>query len=569
MRVEPRHDLAGAGRAAVGQHRRGGPAGGWAQQAAGEAVGRVDPLEEASVLGAGKLACEPGVDDGVERDVVGDREARVEAGVREDHVPQLVHHEQEQVLVPRAVLGDEVGVDEQARMAAALDRRRLDLPALDDAREPAERLHLEARGREAGDEPLLQPAADPVAEAHRGLLTVDASATRRGSSLASLRASTDGSRSRGAHGSSSPARVRPSTLSASSGSAPSTRRLAHRRPAPGAGTRAGPRAGPPPASAARAARAGKGRRGASAAASGATAKRASALADDGDGRRHRRPRPHRHVVQQSPSAGSSARVHVSHVLHAEARQVVAEPAERRLPVAALPQVGVAAEDEVALQGAHLVAGRGEVAGEDAPLVELAAGVDLRGRHAWLEHPAGELHQGLPRGGSQLPGCAEAQEHGGREPDPPRLGRLRPERLRDEARQVSVGKPGPVGEQHPLDRVGLLQHPAPDVVGREAADLPRLPVRGPHGERRDRGLLGGLRQRGEQRAFHARLHLLGVVAQFDPRGVDHDRVAPQDRRRDVGSGARRPRAAGRRPRRPSPPPARPGSAPADSHARRTG
>lgn len=188
------------------------PAGRRTEQATRKLVGGIQFLEKAAVLRAAELASEAGVDDSVEGDVVRRSDARVETGVGEDDVPQLVHDEQEQVLVAAAVRLDEVRVDEQPRPRDALDRGGRNRTVRDDAGEPAQRLHLERGGGKAGDEPLLEP----VRGAHAHDACARARATRRGSSLASSRSSSSESNTSGAAGRSRPPRARPSTLIESS-----------------------------------------------------------------------------------------------------------------------------------------------------------------------------------------------------------------------------------------------------------------------------------------------------------------------------------------------------------------
>ena len=98
-RVEAAQEALGVGRvgAAVGGRLR--PSRWRAQQQAGEHVGGIEGVEEAAVLDPGEGVGEPGVDDRVEGDVLVLAAARPHRGVGQEHVPQLVHHQQEEVLV--------------------------------------------------------------------------------------------------------------------------------------------------------------------------------------------------------------------------------------------------------------------------------------------------------------------------------------------------------------------------------------------------------------------------------------------------------------------------------------
>ncbi len=105
--------------------------------------------EERRVRAPGDPGAEEGVDRRVERQVVERRRPEEEARVPEEDVVDLVHHEDEEVLVARAALRDEVRVQLEHRPALARDRGRRHVAALLDPKEPEERRQL-VRARRQG-----------------------------------------------------------------------------------------------------------------------------------------------------------------------------------------------------------------------------------------------------------------------------------------------------------------------------------------------------------------------------------------------------------------------------------
>ena len=119
------------------------------QQATGKRLAVIQFLEEAPVLGAGKLPGELGVDDRIEGDVLGQRRATGEPGVGKKHVPQLVHDQQEQVLIVGAVSGDELGVHQQPAGRTCCHGRRRHFGCFADFHQLEKRLEFECGPRDA------------------------------------------------------------------------------------------------------------------------------------------------------------------------------------------------------------------------------------------------------------------------------------------------------------------------------------------------------------------------------------------------------------------------------------
>ena len=117
-----------------------------------EAFGKLAPVvkvrEEPDPDRGMELPAEHGVDHHIEHDVVQTSEARKQPRVAEDHVVQLVHHQQEQIAIPLAVLGQEVRIEQQARCAGALDGCGGHGLAELDVEQAQQFLHLEGCGRQ-------------------------------------------------------------------------------------------------------------------------------------------------------------------------------------------------------------------------------------------------------------------------------------------------------------------------------------------------------------------------------------------------------------------------------------
>ena len=75
------------------------------------------------------------IDDTVEDEVLDFGHGREKRGVPEQNVMKFVHDQHEEPFGCLRVVLDEIGVDQQARLDAALDRRGLHLVALNDIHE--------------------------------------------------------------------------------------------------------------------------------------------------------------------------------------------------------------------------------------------------------------------------------------------------------------------------------------------------------------------------------------------------------------------------------------------------
>ncbi len=245
------------------------------------------------------LTGEPGVDDRVEGDVVVGGGSCVQRRVAEQDVPQLVHHEQEQVLVTAAVLGDEARVDQQPGPPPTGDGRRRDGLGLLDADQPHERLELEAGAGQAAGEPFGEAAGAGGVDARSRAVSRDGEGdeARVVASPDAHAVAAAGSSSSGMAASRRNPRGRSSTLSVRSSSLHTTEpdvfgQVAVDAGAAGSAPRQPVRA--PPASSRRASIGRVERR---AAASGPT-NVTHGVRSTGTVPRHPRARPRRHVVQQ-------------------------------------------------------------------------------------------------------------------------------------------------------------------------------------------------------------------------------------------------------------------------------
>jgi hypothetical protein len=99
-----------------------GPARRRAQQAGGEVRVVVEVGEQRQVLGLREHLREQRVDHRVQHQVVGRGDRGQPAGVAEQHVVQLVHHQHHQLLRGLGVARHETGVHQQPRLRAALHR---------------------------------------------------------------------------------------------------------------------------------------------------------------------------------------------------------------------------------------------------------------------------------------------------------------------------------------------------------------------------------------------------------------------------------------------------------------
>ena len=117
------------------------------QQPHRSVLGAVELQKEGAVGLGRKAPDEHRVDHRVERDVVRPRRAREQARVPEEHVVELVHHQQEQVLVRPAVPAHEHRVDAKHRSSLTRDRGRRHVIGLLDAQQRQQRVHLVGASR--------------------------------------------------------------------------------------------------------------------------------------------------------------------------------------------------------------------------------------------------------------------------------------------------------------------------------------------------------------------------------------------------------------------------------------